>query len=45
MYNKEDRFYRYTTGIFKRREEAYAWRLELIKKGYPDDLFIKKVSK
>jgi hypothetical protein len=45
MYNKEDRFYRYTTGIFKTREEAYAWRLELIRRGYPDDIFIKKVSK
>jgi len=45
MYNKEDRFYRYTSGIFKTREEANSWRLELIKRGYPDDLFIKKVSK
>jgi hypothetical protein len=45
MYNKDDRFYRYTTGKFKTREEAYAWRTELIRKGYPDDIFIKKVSK
>ena len=45
MYNEHDKFFRYTTGIFQTREEAYAWRLELIKKGYPDDLFLKKVSK
>ena len=45
MYNQEDRFYRYTTGIFNTREEAYAWRRELIRRGYPDDIFIKKVSK
>ena len=45
MYNKEDRFYRYTTGQFNTREEAYAWRLELIRRGYPDEIFVKKVSK
>jgi hypothetical protein len=45
MYNDQDKFYRYTTGIFLNREEAFALRLELIKKGYPEDLFIKKVSK
>jgi hypothetical protein len=45
MYNDIDKFYRYTTGKFSTRDEAYALRLELIKKGYPEDLFIKKVSK
>lgn len=45
MYNEEDKFYRYTTGQFNTREEAYSWRLELIKRGYPEEIFIKKVSK
>ena len=44
MYNEQDRFYRYTTGVFKTREEAYAWRRELIRRGYPNDIFIKIVS-
>jgi hypothetical protein len=45
MYNDSDKFYRYTTGIFSTREEAYSLRLELIRKGYPEQIFIKKVSK
>jgi len=45
MYNDNDKFYRYTTGKLSTREEAYALRLELIRKGYPDEIFIKKVSK
>ncbi len=45
LYNENDRFYRYTTGIFINKEEAYAHRDELIRKGYPNDLFIKKVSR
>jgi hypothetical protein len=45
MYNDADKFYRYTTGQFGSREEAYALRLELIRKGYPEEIFIKKVSK
>jgi hypothetical protein len=45
MYNDGDKFYRYTTGRFATREEASALRLELIRKGYQEDLFIKKVSK
>jgi Tol biopolymer transport system component len=45
MYNELDKFYRYTTGTFQTKEEAYALKAELIRKGYPDDLFIKKVSK
>jgi hypothetical protein len=45
MYNDVDKFYRYTTGRFATREEAYALRLELVRKGYPEEIFIKKVSK
>lgn len=45
IYNDDDKFYRYTTGKFETREEAYALRSELIRKGYPEDIFIKKVSK
>jgi Tol biopolymer transport system component len=45
MYNDSDKFYRYTTGRCATREEASALRLELIRKGYPDEIFIKKVSK
>jgi hypothetical protein len=45
LYNDSDKFYRYTTGEYKTREEADAARLMLIKKGYPNDIFIKKVSK
>jgi len=45
MYNDRDKLYRYTTGIFPSREEAIVLKQELIKKGYPEDIFIKKVSK
>jgi hypothetical protein len=45
MYNDADKFYRYTTGRFSTREDAYSLKLELIRKGYPEDIFIKKVSK
>ena len=45
LFNEDDKFYRYTTGRFNTREEAYAWRLELIRRGYPEEIFIKKVSK
>ncbi len=45
LYNDTDKFYRYTTGRYSTREEAYAGRLELIRKGYPEEIFIKKVSK
>jgi len=45
MYNDNDKFYRYTTGKLSTRDEAYSLRLELIRKGYPDEIFIKKVSK
>lgn len=45
FYNEADLFYRYTTGIFTNKDEAYAHRDNLINKGYPDDLFIKKVAR
>jgi tetratricopeptide (TPR) repeat protein len=45
LYNDLDKFYRYTSGRFKTREEAIARRSELIKKGYPEEIFVKKVSK
>jgi hypothetical protein len=45
LYNDIDKFYRYTTGRFQTREEAYSLKLELIRKGYPEETFIKKVSK
>jgi hypothetical protein len=45
LYNETDKFYRYTTGQFATREEAENWRLALIRRGYPDEIFIKKVSK
>ena len=45
LYNDSDKFYRYTTGRFPTRDGAYALRLELITKGYPEEIFIKKVSK
>jgi hypothetical protein len=45
MYNDLDKFFRYTTGKFATREEAVKWRTQLIRKGYPEEIFIKKVSK
>jgi hypothetical protein len=45
LYNDSDKFYRYTTGKFPTREDAYLLRQELIRKGYPEQIFIKKVSK
>jgi hypothetical protein len=45
MYNDVDKFYRYTTGRFATREEAVARKAELRQKGYPEDIFIKKVSR
>lgn len=43
MYNEKDKFYRYMTGQFRTKDEARAWRLELLKRGYPNEVFIKKV--
>jgi Tol biopolymer transport system component len=45
MYNDKDKFFRYTTGQFITREEAYALKNELLRKGYPDDIWVKKVLK
>jgi hypothetical protein len=45
LYNDIDKFYRYITGRFQTREEAYSLKLELTRKGYPEEIFIKKVSK
>ena len=45
LYNDQDKFYRYTAGRFTTKEEASVRKEELIRKGYPKDLFIKKVSK
>lgn len=45
MYNDTDKFYRYITGQFRVKEEALAFRLKLIRLGYPQDLFVKKVSR
>lgn len=45
MYSDEDKFYRYMAGHCATREEASALRMDLIRKGYPEDIFIKKVSK
>ncbi len=45
IYNDSDKFYRYTTGRFQTREEAEELKQELLRKGYPDDIFVKKVSK
>lgn len=44
-YNKSDKFYRYTTGEFPSREDADKWKLDLISKGYPLEIFVKKVTK
>ena len=45
LYNDLDKFYRYMTGKFVTKEEAATKRAELIRKGYPEEIFIKKVSK
>ncbi|HEX2921341.1 MAG TPA: hypothetical protein VHO50_09280, partial [Bacteroidales bacterium] len=45
LYNDEDKFYRYTTGNFQTKDAAYKHREDLLKKGYPKQIFIKKVSK
>jgi len=45
FYNESDLFYRYTTGIFTDKNEAYEHRDDLFIRGYPNDLFIKKVTR
>lgn len=43
FYNRVDRFYRYTTGKFDTRAKAYEEKERLLRLGYPDDIFVKKV--
>jgi hypothetical protein len=43
FYNRDDRFYRYTTGRFNTKAEAYAEQARLLRLGYPNDIFVKKV--
>jgi hypothetical protein len=45
LYNENDLFYRYTTGRFDVKEDAYTHKSDLMIKGYPDDLFVKKVTR
>lgn len=45
FYSENDFFYRYTTGVFRNKNDAYAHRDMLFRLGYPDDLFIKKVTR
>ena len=45
IYNTRDKFYRYTTGEFETKDEALRHKLELISKGYPTDLFVKKITR
>lgn len=45
IFNESDRFYRYTTGEFPTREDAQKWRLDLISRGYPAEIFIKQVTR
>lgn len=43
LYNSDDKFYRYTTGRFDTKEEAYRKRDHLVRLGYPEDIFVKTV--
>ncbi|MDT8402055.1 MAG: hypothetical protein RQ743_10195 [Bacteroidales bacterium] len=43
VYNNDDKFYRYLTGRFQDKEQAYRRMFQLIRLGYPDDLFVKTV--
>ncbi len=43
FYNIEDRFYRYTTGQFNAKRSAYEELNRLLRLGYPNDIFVKKV--
>jgi hypothetical protein len=45
IYSETDKFYRYSTGKYPTREDAVLLRGELIRKGYPEEIFIKKVTK
>jgi hypothetical protein len=43
FYNPQDRFYRYTTGRFSTKRAAYDELTRLLRLGYPNDIFVKKV--
>jgi hypothetical protein len=43
FYNIDDRFYRYTTGQFNAKRSAYEELNRLLRLGYPNDIFVKKV--
>ena len=43
FYNPLDMFYRYTTGRFNTKQAAYDELARLLRLGYPDDIFVKKV--
>ncbi len=43
FYNLTDRFYRYTTGQFNTKRAAYEELGRLLRLGYPNDIFVKKV--
>jgi|WetSurMetagenome_2_1015567.scaffolds.fasta_scaffold00219_25 hypothetical protein len=46
LFNDKDKYYRYTTGRFATKEEAYAEKDRLVKTGaYRNDIFVKKVYK
>lgn len=44
-FTESDKFYRYTTGEFPTRDDAHKWRLDLISRGYPEEIFIKVVTR
>lgn len=44
MFNDNDLFFRYTTGRFENRNDAYGHRLYLLSKGYPSQIFVKKIT-
>jgi tetratricopeptide (TPR) repeat protein len=43
FYNRIDKFYRYTTGRFTTKRAAYDELTRLLRLGYPNDIFVKKV--
>jgi hypothetical protein len=43
FYSSIDRFYRYTTGTFSTKQAAYEELNRLLRLGYPNDIFVKKV--
>ncbi len=43
FYNSQDRFYRYVTGRFDTKPKAYEELARLLRLGYPNDIFVKKV--